>query len=168
MSSSNQSGFSLLELTIVMSIAILLTSTITLRYRAGQENIARKNAVQQIAQAVRGAQHRALASICETPPCRLGVHFRAATSTFELFDDKDKDGAYTPGEGVKQYILEGKVAIANLLPAYACGGAVCLDILFDPPEPVTTFQPSGGDTVTIVVTGGRTVVVGRGGSVEVN
>lgn len=169
MKNKKRQGFTLIELTVVTAIIGILASVLFVNYRAGGQNLRERRSIQEIAQAIRTAQNRALASDCPTPPCRFGVHFENPSSRLLIFIDKVvMNGRYDSGEEVETKEFEAGVQITNVAPDYACGGATCGDALFDPPDPSTLFFPAGADSLTVTITGGKKITVGKGGSVDVN
>ena len=163
-------GFTLFELVVVMAIISLLAGFMLANYQGGRATLAEQRSIQTVAQAIRAAQNKSLASDCVAPPCRFGVHFDTSVQKIEIFNDTNMDAQYDPGEElvVESYRVESRVDIIDLSPSYVCGEARCLDILFDPPDPIVIFNPSGGAFVTITTTGARSVKAGIGGSIDIN
>ena len=169
-------GFTLIELIVVISLIGFFSVFMLANYRGGRAILAEQRSAQTVAQSIRAAQNKALASECDTPPCRFGVHFDTSSQRIEIFIDSEVMNAqYDPGEELadESYKLEARVFIENLSPNYSCPSppdleATCLDILFDPPDPEVIFNPSGGDLVIITTTGERSVTAGIGGSIDIN
>lgn len=162
-------GFTLIELIVVISIIGFLAMFTLANYRGGRQTLAEQRSVQTAAQAIRAAQNKSLASDCATPPCRFGAHFDTSLQKVEIFNDADMNGQYDLTEALadEQYELEGRVFVTSLAPSYVCGLAVCLDILFDPPDPSVIFNPSGGTSAVITITGGKSLAVGSAGSIDI-
>ena len=165
-------GFTLLELIVVMGVISFLAVLMLANYRGGRATLAEQRSIQTVAQAIRAAQNRSLASNCVTPPCRFGVHFDTSLRKIEIFNDANMNAQYDLGEELAEesYRVETRVAITDLSPNYVCGTARCLDILFDPPDPIVIFNhdPPVGNSVTIAITGARSVTAGSGGSIDIN
>lgn len=161
-------GFTLVEMLIVTAIIGLLTTFSLANYRKGGENLAQSRSIQSIAQAVRTAQNRSLASDCPTAPCRFGVHFIINDSKVYVFDDADLDNFYDVGEEVETVALDEKVFVTSISPAYTClVSRSCADVLFVPPDPVATTTASISLPLTVGITGGRAINVNERGSIDV-
>jgi len=165
-------GFTLIELIVVLGLISLFAGFMLANYRGGRATLAEQRSIQTVAQAIRAAQNKSLASDCVTPPCRYGTHFDTSVRKIEIFNDINMNAQYDPGEELTEesYEVESRVAITDLSPSYVCGAATCLDILFDPPDPTVIFSPNPpvGNSVTITTTAGRSVTAGRGGSIDIN
>ena len=168
-------GFTLVELLVVMTIIASLATLMLVNYRTGSQNFAEQRSLQNIAQAIRSAQIKALGSelaCIPLPPIPIfyGAHFDTTSSEIMIFASCDDD-QYDAGE---EFIgetkeLEQGVSITSFSFSYSCGvSSICLDILFEAPDPTVSFNPSGGTSATITITGGRSVTVGLGGSVDIN
>jgi prepilin-type N-terminal cleavage/methylation domain-containing protein len=163
-------GFTLIEVIVVTAIVGLLSAAVLTNYRAGQREIFERTSVQAIVQAVRTAENKAFGSDCTSPPCRFGAHFDLSLTKIYIFDDGKvaKNNRFDPGEDIEATELEREIALTILSSSYVCGGSSCFDILFEPPDPVITFEPPGTSPVTVTMTGGKTITVGIGGSVDIN
>jgi len=165
-------GFTLIELIVVIGLIGLFATFMLANYQGGRATLAEQRSIQTVAQAIRAAQNKSLASDCAIPPCRFGVHFDTSVQKIEIFNDTNTSGQYDIGEELtgESYEVETRVTITGLSPNYICGTAACLDILFDPPDPTVIFNPDPpvGNSVTITITGARSVTAGRGGSIDIN
>jgi len=160
----------LVELIVVTAIISLLTGLMFANYRGGIRSIAERNSLQSIAHAVRGAQNRALSGGCTVLSCRFGAHFDTSSTTLNIFEDGvvNMNGQYDIGESMEAIGLENNISLINLSSNYVCAQSLCADVLFDPPDPVTSFMPAGASSLTISITGGKSVTVGLGGSIDIN
>lgn len=104
-------------------------------------------------------------------PCKYGVYARLTSpDRVTIFADGrngfPKNNNFDAGEEIKVYQLEENVFITQLLVRNDPKDHI--RILIQPPDPIITFQPSPGDNVRIVITGGRSITVEAGGSVDIN
>ena len=160
----------LVELIVVTAIISLLTGLMFANYRGGIRSIAERNSLQSIAHAVRGAQNRALSGSCTVSPCRFGAHFDISSTILNIFEDGavNMNGQYDIGETIEAIDLEDNISLTDLSSNYACAQSLCADVLFDPPDPIVSFAPAGASSLTISITGGKSVTVGLGGSIDIN
>lgn len=175
-----QKGFTLIEMMIVTSIIGLIAAFSLANYRQGGKNLDQARSLQTIAQAVRTAQNRSMASDCPQAPCRFGAHFDTSRITLYIFDDgvldparngkrDDMNNQYDAGEEIamETVALEKDVFITGISPAYTCGTANCADILFVPPDPMATTTAGILFPIAITITGGRSVTVNERGSINI-
>jgi len=78
------------------------------------------------------------------------------------------NGQYDIGETIEAIDLEDNISLTDLSSNYACAQSLCADVLFDPPDPIVSFAPAGASSLTISITGGKSVTVGLGGSIDIN
>lgn len=163
-------GFTVIELVVVIGIIFLLSGIMFANYRGGSQGIASRQSAQNIAQAVRTAQNRALAGDCGSARCRFGVHFDISSAAFVVFEDGrvTMNGQYDAGEEIESIALADNITISGLSLSYGCGLALCADVLFTPPDPTLSFMPASASSLTISITLGKSVTVGGGGSIDIN
>ncbi len=145
-------GFTLLEITIVISIIVLLGMIFITNYRGGEKQFALKRSAHQLSQDLRGAQEMAMAgkSFNATfPKGGYGIHFKEGLNSYILFADCNGDGEFdetgnvfitcaeaTPDnpypEKVQEIFLEEGIEISTLNPRT---GGKTLEITFFPPDP---------------------------------
>lgn len=163
-------GFTLIEVIVVFSIISLILATMLINYRGGSRSIESRNSAQEIAQSIRSAQNKALGGECTSSSCRFGVHFDISKTFFVIFEDgaMNLNGKYDAGEEVETIQLGSNILITSFSSSYACGLSSCADVLFTPPDPAISFMPQGVNSLTISITGGKSVVVEKTGSIDIN
>lgn len=163
-------AFTLIELVVVLAILGILTAVMFANYRGSATSVASRQSLQDIAQALRNAENRALAGSCSSALCSFGVHFDVASSDFTIFEDGlvALNGQYDLGESLEFISLGENILISSLLPNYICGVSQCADVLFEPPDPAVSFMPVSASSLVISLTSGASVTVGGGGSIDIN
>jgi len=161
-------GFTLFELTVVITIIILLSGIVLANYRVGEREYALLRSAYKLAQDLGTAKRMAMAS--ETLPASFGggfpkggygIFFQNNLSSYILFADCDGDKEYDPSgpalsctgatpdtpypEKIKELSLEETgIKISNLSPSSP------LSITFFPPDPVIEIIPEPPDNSAIV------------------
>jgi len=184
-SKKQKSGYTLVELIVVLFIISLILSIFLVDYKKGGRELSLQRAVQKLAQDIRKAQEYALASkeigpsgSEMVPEGGYGIHLEESeTNSYIFFADCDNNQSYTPGnsvcgfspnnfpEKIKEIKLESGVEIKNISPLSN------LDITFVPPDP--TIHISGGDTAVITITltsdptKTKTIIINKAGLIEI-
>ena len=134
----SQTGFTLVELLIVMGIVSILTGILFLNYGSTEERLKLERAAQKLAQDIRRTQEFAL--VAKKQDCGGGT----ATSTYLIkFEKGEKDYqilAVCPSEllEVANTTLEKKVYIKSLETNE--GDSNPLTITFAPPDPIVIIN----------------------------
>jgi len=166
-------GFTLLEITVVVSIITLLSVIFLANYRQGEKNFALQRSAHQLAQDLRRVQNIAMASRefeGTFPKGGYGVSFDIGTNPYILFADCDGNGKYSgdigsalscaeateanpyPYEKIEEAVLEEGILVSELSPISAENK---LNITFFPPNPDITITPSANlATITLTFGGG--------------
>jgi type II secretory pathway pseudopilin PulG len=170
---NSKGGFTLLELTIISSILILLTSLFLADYRTGEREFSLLRSAHKVAQDLRGTQEKAMVGQKTPvtfgkifPKGGYGIYFQEGQSSYILFADCDNDQEYdevgaaiscaeanptTPyPEKIEELFLEKGVEILSLAPASP------LNITFFPPDPIITIKPSSNLAIIELVLGVKT------------
>ncbi len=147
-------GFTLLEITVVVSIIILLSTIFLASYRGGEKQFALKRSAHQLAQDLRRAQEMAMSGQEFKGAFQggFGIHFVVTfgdenTGKYTLFVDCDNDDIFDGGiptcddctgeecsgpifsEEIETFSLEEGIKIGAISPSFP------LDVVFFPPDP---------------------------------
>lgn len=163
-------AFTLLEITVVVSIIILLSTIFIANYRGGEKQFALKRSAHQLSQSLRRAQEMAMSGqeFKGTFQGGFGIHFTVTpgpenTGSYTLFVDcnfvggepnKIFDEGGSPcddctgssciqdiyPEEIETFFLEEGIKIDNLLPSSP------LNVVFFPPDPEIIIN--GNDDIT--------------------
>ena len=179
-------GFTLLEITVVVSIIIMLGTFFVVNYRGGEKQFALQRSAHKLAQDLRRAQGMAMSSQQFNgtfPKGGYGIHFKKGLSTYILFADCNADTEAdesgfaltcvlaTPispfPETVEEEKLEDGIIISNVSPS---SGGNTLDITFFPPDPTITINPQSTSAVITLTSGAysRTVSINSVGLIDVD
>lgn len=159
---NSKAGFSLVELLMVVTIIILMSTIVLVSFRSGQDQFTLQRAAHLLAQDIRRAQELAMrAEDFHGTVSRggFGVHLTTGASSYVLFADCDNgrdfdltgsatscvtattaSGGSFP-EQLESRTFEAGVTITSITPAASS------TIVFIPPRPVTQIR-SGGSVVT--------------------
>lgn len=157
-------GFSMLELIIVIAIMVTVSSLVLANYPGFNERLAVRQQAEEIASNVRQAQAYGL-GVKEFGPNDFpgyGVYFQSSvTDSYILFADSvtvSKNLAYdAPDEKIKDLAILGNVRIYDLcanqkqVPAGSCGLAN-LTVVYTRPTPIITLK--GGSSPSCSGAGG--------------
>lgn len=176
---SSHRGFSLVELIVVISIMVLITTVVLVRHSAFNSTVLLNNLAYDVAGTIREAQVYATSvrnAGGQGFTTAYGVYFDMAfPEQFILFSDSDQDGVFTfvddgsgggvandgiPDSGseavVDRYVLQRGHRVTNIcrtLPAQ--GGTICHDSLLTTLESITfSFRRPNPDTIITYTTGG--------------
>jgi len=136
-----QSGYTLVEMLIVMFIVVILSTVMLVNYDQGEYRLALNRAVSKLAQDLRRAEGMAMAAKeieGDVPIGGYGVHFAYVEPTsYIIFANKNVDSIYDDGIDVIIETVEmtDGAEIFSLIP----GGP--LDIIFLPPNPDVIMNP---------------------------
>lgn len=130
-------GFTLIEMLIVISIIIILTSITVPIYQGSKKQLAIQRAVNKLAQDIRRAEEMAM-GVKEFkgsfPSGGYGIYFNTP-DRYTLFADSNSNEQYDgAGELVEDIFFETGVQISQLSPASP------LTIVFIPPDPTTRIN----------------------------
>ena len=184
-------GFTLLEITVVISIIILLSGIFLVNYRQGEKEFALQRSAHSLAQTLRKTQEMAMSS--KLTPVELfggtfpkggyGLYFEKNSNTFILFADCDNEGDYDDSgyadcktadvgsenslnEKIEEFSFEEGIYISDLIPS----GGNTLIIKFFPPDPIITAIPDDPSPSITLSFGGQStkrVVINKSGLIDV-
>lgn len=129
---SEKRGFTLMELMVVISIFVIISSIILADYPGFSQRVALERTAQEIALSMREAETRALA-VRETVEGSglfpgFGVHFNSATpQEYILFADINSDNVFQTPEEIDHFFIEKSPEIV----------AVCVNVETNPPGDCT-------------------------------
>lgn len=156
-------GFTLIEITIVVSIIAILGTIFIANYRGGEKQFALKRSAYKMAQDLRGAQEMAM-SARPTPASfdgafpkgGYGIYLEKGADSYILFADcdgtglynankgyvscaeADQDNPFSKGEKLEEFYLEEGIYIKEIFK-----GIVSMDklsITVFPPDPTITIN----------------------------
>lgn len=179
---NSKGGFTLLELTIISSILILLTSLFLANYRTGEREFSLLRSAHKVAQDLRDTQEKAM--VGQKTPATFGkifpkggygIYFQEGQNSYILFADCDDDQEYdevgtavscaeaSPAspfpEKIEELFLEERVKILSLTPASFPPPPPplnTLNITFFPPDPIITIKPQSNLAIIELVLGAKT------------
>lgn len=145
----NKKGFTILEMTVVISIMVLLSSFLILYSRTGENQIVLFRDQSRLITGLNRAKSSSIQSLdASNPSCAFGVHFSKAENAFLIFRDlatdcQNADHVYTDsGELFESY---------QLSPRIKFGEVTLTDIVFIPPDPKTIIDNDSNKTEATIV-----------------
>lgn len=165
-------GFTIMELIIVISIFVIITSILLADYPGFSQRVALERTAQEVALSFREAETLALAVRESTPGSGdfpgFGVHFDEATPReYILFADLNNNNVFGGSvEELDRFFIEKSPEITDMCvrakssPPGNCGVA-SVDIIYLRPDPIITitndgdeFSSSADFTITIMTPDG--------------
>lgn len=158
---SDKKAFTIVELLIVISIAVVLFSGLVFYSRGAERQLILFKEQMKIITALQKAKTLAIAAFNESQTtCGYGVNFDKANNKMAIFKElpalgsdncETGDNIYMPaGELYEEIKLDGKIVkFGNLINS---GGGIFSDVVFISPEPTTIIDNSGNEFATIEIT----------------
>ena len=167
-----ESGFSLLELLVVMFIISLLSAIVLINYRGNQDKYALNQATQKVASDLRRAQNMAISGVDITGNYYgYGVYIVDDSTSYFIYGDVNGDSFYGAGDTTIETInLNNQIRIGQTAPL-----ATKVDVFFRSPNPITYIDGSSlvgkTATVTLEIIGSalnKSVIITTSGLIEVD
>ena len=130
-------GFTLVELIVVMALIVFITGLTIINLRPGEEELLLERSINQVARdsrSVMGITLRAKPHPCGATSnfSGYGIHFTPGDTTYLLFSDCNGSNKYEPADDEGEvFKLEKGVRIQDATPLQGGG----LHVLFVPPNP---------------------------------
>ncbi len=147
---SQQAGFTLMELLVVMFIISLLSGLVLANHHSGQKKYALFQAAQQLVSDLRKAQNMAISGIEMAGRSGYGIYAEKDDIFYVIYADKNGDSSYQgepPDELIETINLPSQIKIKTTLPL-----TNQVDIFFKPPEPMTYINANPGAGISGVIT----------------
>jgi type II secretory pathway pseudopilin PulG len=176
----NNKGFTIIAMVVVISVISILSVFLFANYQGGEGEFALQRSAHKLAQDIRDAQERSVASQSFKGAYQggYGISLTEGAETYSLFVDCNEDGiyngaalncqdcssgscgAFSETELVETLSMEDGVTVLSLVP----DTAGILAVVFLPPDPSVTFSPAASEA-TISIQGPGTESVE---SIELN
>lgn len=146
-------GFTLIELVVVLSIFVIISSVILADYPGFSQRVALERTAQEIALSLREAETLALSvresSLVQGEFVGFGVHFNIATPReYILFSDLNGNNSFQANEEVDHFFIEKSPIISRLCVGTEtnlpddCNISV-IDMVYLRPDPTITITADG-------------------------
>lgn len=146
---SQQRGFTLVEIIIVMSIISLMSVAILANYRNAEKRYLVDQTAQKLASNIRKAQNMAMSGVdMSAGRYGYGIYIRQADNFYIIYADVNHNSSHQPVDLTIEtiYFPEG-IEIDSITPISSR-----IDIFFEPPDPITNINypvPSGTGMITL-------------------
>ena len=180
-----KSGFTLVEMLVVMAIVSILSVVVLADYRWGGHQYSLRRSAGYLSQDLRGVQEMAMSvrevSGGKIPPGGYGINLKALDRNYKVFGEISDPLNYEYNDGTDEVVsvtnLEEDVEISNMCLTDNGGVETCgyssLNITFTPPDPTIRFNGSENYTEAVIILKSlkteevAEVVVGRSGLVRI-
>ena len=185
--SNSEKGFTLMELIVVITIIIILSTVLFANYRGLQYNLALQRASYRLLHDVRRAQVMAgtphACTITHRDVYSYGIYLKTNTNDkYYLFADCDEDGTYgfSKDEIIETISFE-KGIILNTIKTYSgllATSQTSAVALFIPPDPFTSIRPGGSSgigadsvnfelKISSVASPVKTLIINKSGMIDI-
>lgn len=147
---SQQFGFTITELLVVIFIISLLSALTLVGYRGSQKRYALSQDSQRLMASLRKVQNMAMSGIdISGQYYGYGIYVEDGNSSYIIYADENNNSSYQPSDATIETInLSDKIEIESVSPL-----PNKIDIFFSPPNPTTYINGStavgGAGTVTL-------------------
>jgi len=144
---SQQFGFTMMELLVVMFVISLLAALSLAGYHNGQKRYALSQDGQRLMASLRKAQNMSMSGIdISGQYYGYGVYVEKNDTSYIIYADENNNSSFQPSDTVIETInLSDKIEIQNVSPL-----PNKVDIFFSPPNPITYIN--GNDAVGVLGT----------------
>ena len=154
-----QTGFTMVELLVVMFIISLLTVGVLLSYRGSSKNYALDQAIQKLISDLRRVQNMALSGVDKSSYPGYGLFAAENASVYFIYGDTNANHTYQLNDDIIETIVLGNNLIIDDTSPIAW-----IDIFFESPNPTTYINGNNGvgvlGTITLGIDGSpRTEIV---------
>lgn len=181
----NLGGFTLIELSIVVSIILILSTVVLANYSAGQKELALSRSIYKLAQDLRIAQELAMStkdfgSPPSPPKGGYGIKFNVSEPNhYILFADCDADKNYdisgSAGQCFNADVAGGypekleDISIEKNVKIYSLSAGNNLIITFTSPNPDVYFNPDSSLVIITLSANGKqkSVKVNKAGLIDI-
>ncbi len=151
----NQSGFTLIETLVSISIIALISGIFIANYRGAEKRSNLNLAAQKVASDIRFAQNYAL-GLQEfngsSPPGGWGVYFTAASSQYIIFADTNAPDGNQNYDGASEMFRLLDLPDGITISLIDGASPASVSIVFDPPDPITWVYGADDNSVDITLT----------------
>lgn len=142
---SSDSGFTLVELLVSVSIFVFMTAFLIGKYGTYNQSVVVTNTAYDVALTIRSAQSYGLnvkggvGAAANVFTHAFGAHFVPNTSVFYMFNDLNDDSLWTANETISTSTMRNGVIVSKMCTTETdCSGSVAsasLDVTFKRPNP---------------------------------
>ena len=168
---NKQTGFTMIELLVVMFIITLLTASVLVSYRSGQRKYVLTQSAQQLVSDLRQAQNMTISGVDISSYHGYGIHAKDNDNFYILFADENGDSVYKASNDT----IIKTVNLPNLIKIDSVSPSSKLDVFFKSPNPITYINNnfSIGQVGTIVLeientSLNKTITVTTAGLIQIN
>lgn len=154
---TQEKGFTIVELSVVMAIIFIISGIAAANYRHGDRAVILNNQAFQFTQDVRRAQELALSSreISGITPAGYGIYFSNDRNYYLIYADKNNNKKYDDGETVENALIDEAIEISTLEASQDSISWLLestVDINYATPDLTAKIMGGGNDYATAKIT----------------